>query len=577
MASVRITLAVIVAFTLIALAQEQEQLPVFKGRADVVLIPVVVHDKQGKHVPGLKAEDFTIEDNGAKQNLASVDEVAPDNSVPQPPPELSADVRRGVLFTNQVSNPAQPKQLMIFAIDLVNAPFADTEQGRRAMLSFIASHMTSNRTMGLVTIESGRVRLLHAFTQSPSVLNAALSKVTAVTTSPATQDTQQAQAEGLSAQQTFINSEANTLTNFIAGQVSQANEAFVQATTARNVQNIASALESLRLIASWVAGVPGRKELVWLTGDIPFVSGEGRISLGKLDQQDYDRTMKALADANVAVYPVDVRGVVPQSAYSRTYRDPGQQQAQAMATAMDGSPAGISRRSDALQRGVVHMEDAHEVMNYFANLTGGRAYYNRNDIPRVLDDAATDASRYYMLTYALDRKNAKPGWHKLKVTVHRDGVTARARNGFFVSKPGQEESASAKQTDERTALTSPFDYTALPVTLRWGDIAAKGDKKKVGFQLYVPSSAGLVSSDQPTLDLDFLAAALTMQGEMAGSSSRALKTTLKQDGLQKIAQFGLTYVSDVEVKPGDYTVRVVVRDNQTGRIGSVTAPLKVAP
>jgi hypothetical protein len=361
----------------------------------------------------------------------------------------------------------------------------------------------------------------------------------------------------------------------------------VNATTARNVQNIASSLESLRFIASWVGGIPGRKELVWLTGDIPFVSGQGRIALGKLDQEDYERTMQALADANVAVYPVDVRGAISPKALNESHmrnpRDPGsqteegRQQAELMNNALNGTSGGIARRSAALERGVVHVEDAHEVMDYFANLTGGRAYYNRNDIPRVLDDAATDASRYYMLTYALDRKSVKPGWHKLKVAVHRDGVTARARNGFFVTKPGLEESASTKQTDERTALSSPFDYTALPVTLRWGDIAAKGDKKKVGFQLYVPSSAGLVSSDQPSVDLDFLAAALTMQGEMAGASSRSLKSTLKGDAIQKIGQFGLTYASEVEVKPGDYTLRVVVRDNQTGRIGSITAPLKVAP
>ncbi len=421
------------------------------------------------------------------------------------------------------------------------------------------------------------MRLLHAFTTSQTILSGALRKVTAVTTSPATQNTEAAQAEALSAQQTFLNTEANSIANFAAGLRADVNQAFVAATTARNVQNIASSLESLRLIASWVGGIPGRKELLWLTGDIPFVSGQGRIALGKLDQEDYERTMKALVDANVSVYPVDIRGVIPDSAYSRTYRDPGRQQAETLANAMDGSPSGIARRSEALQRGVVHIDDAHEVMNYFANLTGGRAYYNRNDIPRVLDDAATDASRYYMLTYAIDRKSAKPGWHKLKVVVHRDGTTARARNGFFVPKPGQEESASLKQNDERTALTSPFDYTALPVTLRWGDIASKGDKKKVGFQLYVPSSAGLVSSDQPMLDLDFLAAALTMQGDMAATSSRSLKTTVKPEGLQKIGQYGLTYLSDVEVKPGDYTLRVVVRDNQSGRIGSITAPLKVAP
>ena len=560
-----------------AVAQTSSPTATFKSRTDLVLVPVVVHDKQGKHVSGLSAADFTLQDDGAKQNLASVEEVASDSSPAAPPPELAADVKRGVLFTNQVARSSQPKTILIFAVDLLNAPFVDTEMGRRAMLSFVASHMSPNVTMGLVTIEPGQVRLLHAFTTSPTVLSAALQKVTAVTSTPATQGTLEAQQTALQDLQAVTQTEAGTMANFIAGQRAQMSQAYLAATAARNDQNIASALEALRQIGAWVAGVPGRKVLVWLTGNIPFISGQGVMALGKLGVEEYERTMKALADANVAVYPVDVRGVVPSSMYSARYKDPGMQQQLTMAESMDGSPSGIARRSQSLQVGVVHIEDAHEAMNYIANLTGGRAYYNRNDIPRVLDDAAADSSRYYMLSYYLDRSHAKPGWHKLKVSVHHQDATVHARNGFFLDKPAQEGSASAKQQDESTALASPFEYTALPVNLKWMDTVPRGDKRHVRFEVYIPPSSDLIGTDRNTLDLDVIATALGGNREVAGQSSKNIKSQLKPQAQQQIQNFGLTYVSDLDLKPGEYAVRLVVRDNLTGRLGSVTAPLRVVP
>lgn len=573
----RIAVGFTCALCIFATAQNPPATATFKSRADLVLVPIVVHDKQGKHVSGLSAADFTLQDNGAKQNLASLEEVTADTSPAAPPPELAADVKRGVLFTNQVAKSSQPKQILIFVVDLVNAPFVDTELGRRAMLGFLASHMSPNTIMGLVTIEPGQVRLLHAFTASPTVLSAALQKVTAVTSTPANTGMVQAQQDLLQAQQAVIQTEAGTMANFIAGQRAEISQAYLAATAARNNQNIAEALEALRQIGAWVAGVPGRKILVWLTGNIPFVSGQGTMALGKLGTEEYERTMRVLADANVAVYPVDVRGVVPQTMYVKGYVDPGMQQQQTIAESLDASPSGIARRSQSLQVGVVHMEDAHEAMNYFANLTGGRAYYNRNDIPRVLDDAADDSSRYYMLSYYLDRKNAKSGWHKLKVSVHHEGATVRARNGFFLDKPSEEASPSAKQQDESTALTSPFEYTALPVNLKWMDTAARGDKRRVRFEVYIPPASELVGTDRNTLDLDVIATAFDGTRGMAGQSSRSIKSQLKPQAQEQIQNFGLTYVSDLDLKPGDYAVRLVVRDNLTGRLGSITAPLKVAP
>jgi VWFA-related protein len=575
--SIRTLVALSCTFIISAAAQNPPATPTFKSRSDLVLVPVVVHDRQGKHVSGLSADDFTLQDNGAKQDLASVEEVTADSSPAAPPHELAADIKRGVLFTNQVAKSSQPKRILIFVIDLVNAPFVDTELGRRAMLSFVASHMSPNLVMGLVTIEPGQVRLLHAFTSSPTVLTTALQKVTAMSGTPATYGTLQAQQSALLDEQAIIQTEVGTLASFIASKRAEVSQAYLSAATARSDQNIANALDSLRQIGAWVAGVPGRKMLVWLTGNIPFVSGQGTMALGKLGAEEYERTMRSLADANVAVYPVDVRGVVPETMYVKGYVDPGRQQQQTMAEALDASPSGIARRSESLQIGVVHMEEAHEAMNYFANLTGGRAYYNRNDIPHVLDDAADDSARYYMLSFYLDRKHAKAGWHKLKVTVRHEDTTVRARNGFFLEEPAREGSPSVKQKDENTALTSPFEYTALPVNLKWMDTSTRGDKRRVRFEVYIPPSSELVGAERNALDLDVIATAFDGSREVAGQSSKGIKSQLKPQALEQVQKFGVTYVGDLDLKPGNYVVRLVVRDNLTGHMGSITAPLNVAP
>ena len=83
--------------------------------------------------------------------------------------------------------------------------------------------------------------------------------------------------------------------------------------------------------------------------------------------------------------------------------------------------------------------------------------------------------------------------------------------------------------------------------------------------------------DRNALDLDFLAVATGADGSIAGRSSRTFRTVLKSEAQQKVKTYGVTYVGDLDLKPGEYAVRLVVRDNLTGRLGSITAPLKVAP
>jgi VWFA-related protein len=566
-----------------AAGQTPPSTPTFKSRTDLVLVPVIVRDKHGLHVSGLTASDFMLLDNGARQKIASLEEVGLETSPANASEAAEAQPVAGAEFSNfsgRMASAQQPTGVIIIAVDLVNTPQLDLVNARRAVVKFLSTQVKDSQPVGLVAIEPGRVRLLHAFTSSTAILTSALQRVTAAgAVAEAAVPTTNDQITPMDS--AAIQAESAALSHFIDPGAAAAMQDLRNATTAMNrarqMQGVAGTLDALRQIASWVAGLPGRKVLIWATGQIPFYTGQSPTALGKLDAENYQRAMKALADANISIYPVDVRGIFNSDfvANSSLYTGPGSD----VFDEMLGRPnpeSSWQTRLGVLRGGVSHLPENHFAMDDLAKATGGKAFYNRNDIPKMFDAAVADSARYYMLSYYLDRAHSRLGWHKLEVSVSRPELMTRSRTGFLITS-AQPELGSARKADENLALVSPFEYTALPVTLRWAEMTPKGDKKRVSFQVSIPPSAGLVSEDHNALDLDFIAAASGGNGEVAGSSSRAFRTELKPDGLEQVQMHGITYVSDLELKPGQYAVRLVVRDNLTGRMGSLTAPLTVHP
>src|SRR5260370_19297487 len=104
-------------------------------------------------------------------------------------------------------------------------------------------------------------------------------------------------------------------------------------------------------------------------------------------------------------------------------------------------------------------------------MTGGRAYYNSNDLVKGFRDAVHDSAEYYMLGYYLDRSKTKAGWRKLAVKVKRDHVDVRARSRFFVTN-ATVDPADTRTRDISSALQSPLDYTSLALVVRWNKIEA---------------------------------------------------------------------------------------------------------
>jgi VWFA-related protein len=544
------------------IAPEEDRRPLkFTARTQLVLVPVVVTDKSGAPIPGLTKESFKVLENGKEQPIAVFEEVRPGATKAQRSPRPANE------FSNVLSGTEAPKRLTIIALDMVNTPFLDQTRAREQLIRYLAENVEAGSLVSLVTIHRHGIQVIHDFTSDTQSLISALRTVAGRL--HLLEGSELAASEAHSE----VAGQAGPLTPNTGGDPSpaihqlmdfaEAKEALADTQFAgyQQASAIAITLESFQHIAQAYAGVPGRKSLIWITGSFPFsidtdtagLGGEGPSAL-------YERTLQMMGDANIAVYPVDARGLV--------------------VVGLPNASVNLSSRQTLLPYAaleIVHrsQESTITTLQTFAAMTGGRAFYNNNDLTGSFREADQDSAAYYMLGYYLNKKNTRAGWRKLSVKVLQDGVTVRARNGFFVTQ-ATVEPETTRAMDIGVALHSPLDYTGLALSVKWTATEPKGDKRKVGFAVMLPPNAASIDeSDGNRLSLEFLAVGRDPKGESAGQFDQAIEAKLKPEAVAQIRSAGVTYNNSILLPPGEYAVRFVVRDNVTGRMGSVLAPIKV--
>lgn len=533
---------------------EEEQKVQFSSVTVLVQVPVVVTDKSGAHIHNLKKEDFQILENGKEQKLGAFEEITTASS--PLPPSTSAPGE----FSNLAVDPSQPRTLAIIAIDELNTPFLDQAYGRKQLIKYLSANLEPGQILGLVIMGTKGIRVLHGLTSDPAQLIAAVKKVNGEVSTMETYDTEARVAAayqgGLGTSLNFSQIAEGTIEDQLRDFVVRGDAisgAFQQETA------IETTLSSFLDIANYVSGIPGRKTLIWATGSFPFtIDSPDSVPGGQLSVL-YERTMGAINQAQMSIYPVDIRGLVSTSpAGDVTYR---------------GGHSGGQMLSAAVGRSWLHASTI-DTLRDFAEMTGGKAFYNTNDLAGSFHKAVDDASSYYLLAYYLDTHNNRPGWRRLKVKVNAPHGDVRARNGFFVTNatmnPGMTRAA-----DLNSAIHSPFDATSLPITLRWLGNTTDGDKRRVDFSIFVPNGIFIDEAAQNRFSFDLTAVVTNDKGGAAGTFARPMQGAIKPEALAIVKAEGVHYKTMMELPPGQYTVKLVVRDNLSGRIGSVSAPLTV--
>jgi VWFA-related protein len=529
-------------------AQDEGKLE-FRSESILVQVPVVVTDKSGNHIHGLTKDDFHLLENGKEQNLSVVEELIASNAkLDSPSPKLGE-------FRNLTVSSQQPHTVVVIAIDTVNTPFLDQTYGRRALVKYLANNLDTNDVLALMIITSHGVKTVQGLTGDATQLLQVLKKISG--------EMPDNQSIDVDAQADAAAGDIPDLTTVTpSSDPVAAMDAFVERGDAVYAQfqqqnAIETTLNAFQSIAWSLSGLPGRKALVWATGGFPFaISSYNDVPGGYLSIL-YERTMQALNEAQISVYPVDVRGLVNTSSLGDVSRSRAP------------TPRQMNNRI-WLQQSTI------DSLTEFANMTGGKAFYNTNDLATSFKRAADDASSYYLLGYYLNTKNNHAGWRELKVKVDRNNTEVRARNGFFVTNATIHADLS-RNSDISYALASPIEGTGVPITMSWLGISGAGDKKKAEFQIRMPPNSVSVEGND-RFNFEFAVAAYrdkSKDGKPTVRLGRTVSASLSPQQLASLRADGIGFRNTLELEPGQYTVRVVIRDNVTGKLGSVTAPLTV--
>ncbi len=505
-----------------------------------VVLDVVVTDGNGNPIHGLNAHDFTVLENGTPQHVKGFEEHRSDaQSVKSPVPvSLPADT-----YTNYVTS-TEPGAVNIILFDSLNTDRLLLPSARQQLLSYLAK-LPDNARVALFTLD-GDLHLLHGFTDDNHALIEAAQQLSS-TPGSAQRKARDVTEELAVARLTKITSSPQmygALSRFLWTEYDAKAESRTLVT-----------MEALNQLARSMAIFPGRKNLIWISGGIPFDPTDTAPQMQK--------TATLLAATQIAVYPIDVRGLpwlgADGAAYSQDVFGP-----------RGGDYGERSGQADELLQ-------MHETMLNIANLTGGRAYFNNNDIPGQIQDIVHTGSSYYTLAYRPDNQEWNGKFRKVSVKASPPNVKIRTRPGYYAVKDPF-GSPDIDRTFSLAMQPSVPASTSLVMQARVRPPETSDKATQIDFLVDVHDLQFLMSADhrrQP--NLMFVAAAWDEKGNARGSVSAIYQQILQPADVQVLLRTGLRLQHHLSLKPGNYQLRLGLVDRLSGKMGTIDVPLKVGP
>jgi len=515
-----------------------------------VQVAVVAHHK-GAPVADLAESDFRVFDNSQEQKVSFFVKEMADRTLPNAPP-LPPNT-----FSNLPrSRKGVPPNVTVILYDGLNTRITDQAYAREKIVEFL-SHLRPDDRVALYTLGKD-LRVLQDFTSDARLLLQVLSKYKGYLGPEVTASDPEVANEYDYVSGTYT----TALNNFLSGQDQVYAEFQIVNQAARTV-------DAMEAIAAHVAGVPGRKNLIWISGAFPFTLGYDSVNqtggtAPLLQQRDFSadlqRAARALSDANVAVYPVDAHGLVINVT---------------AATRRPGAARPMVSQRGFYDVGPVLGEDdlTLQTMDTIAARTGGRAFYRTNDLAGAIRSAIDDSQVTYTLAYAPSNTDWNGKFRAIKVTTSRPGVELRYRTGYF-AVPDQPLQPTESERMAAEAQWSSLEATEIGMSAH-ATMGSLQGKPVLSFKLTV-DSAGLRFVDENgrhATDLLLLVTQKAEDGHVVHGDSRTLQLKLKDDTYQLTMTQGLQVTAGVVLDPATTQLRLVMLDHSTGRLGSLDIPV----
>lgn len=550
--------------TCLATAQEP-QTPVVRVTTRLVLVDVVVTDRRGQPVAGLTADDFTLLEDGKPQLISVFSYERPGGAQASKQRATELSPLPSGTFTNHPAYRRPPGPPIVLLLDGLNTPVQDQIYVREKMLRYVAELLQPDQYMAVVGMGE-RLWLLQDFTSNPRMLMAALE-------------------QWKSKPSTALAREERELDLLIAKALAAGQEGTAAALRAFETQEVAAGLDlrvqstlgALESLARALANYPGRKNLVWVSAAFPFTfrPDNPRDAEQFREWKDYAgpirRVGRLLADAQVAVYPVDARGLMDSGTGSAEQRSLGT------------APVGrMDQLRDVMEGRALAISDPHDTMNAIAEETGGVAFYNRNDLDRAVAQGVADGSTYYLLGYYAKNSKWDGTYRRIEVKLAQPEARVRHRTGYYAIDTLAEARETGKEERGRELLSSLA--MPLPATLVTFRARATPSATPQGARVRVEVSVDAKSIDfetgasgRPTSSLDFLVTAYSPEGALVTYVYQTLVGSLRPEAYARLEEQHILYQTELKLQPGLYELRLAVRDNHTGFIGTLRLPLVLNP
>jgi VWFA-related protein len=556
----------------------------------LVVVDAVVTDKKGQPVSGLKAEDFSLEENGKKQRIAFFTPPgAPGISNPGPPP---SPLPPGVLSNRpEFLKPAGAPTILL--LDAANSSFKDQAYGRWQMLKYVEEQSHKGMPMAVMTL-SDHLHMLQDFTSDPEILATAIRNL---------RPQEQARQRGASSRSTNFNGNEAPGPGLISAtkiSLAQAEAAgFQNLVTGYNLEvRTVVTINAMRELSRLLAGLPGRKNIIWVTSDFPFDlipqdanmsdaemiterHGGGGRSIGmnvpgstvamprQLHVDEIKQAESQLASANIAIYPVDVGGLVSGMEGISAVHSSG--------LYADDISQGAYRQTAGLQANQGSMEEV-------AAETGGKAYLNQNEIRLAESQAASDDRASYAVGYYPDNDKWDGRYRSIKIKLEKSDTQIRYRKGYFAIEPGEANSHDHAvdhindhnhNYDEDVAKALQVNAPATQVVFTAQTKLTDAGKMRVTFLVdaHNLSSERKEDGNGAKMNISLFAAIYDSGGRMLSNRGIKVDHTFDTASYKQIMDKGMMVPIDMDVPAGGTEIRLAVVDNETGYIGTVSGPI----
>ncbi|HLZ51869.1 MAG TPA: VWA domain-containing protein [Candidatus Acidoferrum sp.] len=587
--------------------------PTIRRTTRVVNVDVVVTDRKGQPVQGLGKEAFQILDNGQPEQIALFSAQrhtdAPTGGVHSPiPGEYSNDPQRSGIADEGAS-------LILF--DTINTGYLSQAYSLGKIRIFLQQLRPEDHVGVYVLTEKG-LKVVHDLGQPASALINAMQRYN---------EPHGGGRRGK--EETAASTENSTglveLDRFLHGKEDR------RPLTRCDPDRFPITFAGFQEIARRSAGLGGRKAVIWVTehtplplddeenafdivrgkfcgvgaydpnlvleelANLPPLSGSRRSrpvqyppassqppavgtaqDKGLSENDELDLVLRLLNQNNIALYPVSAEGLQTVRLFGPGDPNPN---APLPPAGMDAT-APLPRDTTVIPQRVMDATDAvanaasHQHMEELARLTGGRAYFDRNDLETGIRRALDDAQNGYELAYYPDHDRWNGDWRKIEVKVNRPGVTVLARAGYYAfPEPKLLPPKASKQLLEEIA-TSPLEDTEIPVTVKL--TPSRGvPSGTVEARVYV--NAQTMFSNQLghgwKSDFEVLFFQLTAKNKILDVTTETVGLELTDAKYTKALKEGFDTVGTIQLKPGAALLCVIVHDKKTDAVGSVRISL----